>query len=115
MSKSNNGRFRTLGTIEAKIINQTVNYLFVDEEKRRQYRVTLVKELKKYSLKEKKKGQPENEGCVRELEGFDIDGFSISDPVQYAMAIRERLHTKYLKQNTGREMEALISEIQKLF
>lgn len=75
-----------------------------------EYREQFVKELKRYSFKPRKAGEPKNEGCREELE--EIDTINIENPVQYARLVKEELHLLYQKQRARIVMRSLLDALQ---
>jgi len=76
------------------------------EEKKKDYKVRLVKELKNYSFEPRKKGTPKNSGCVRELEGIvDVD---IEEPEELAKLVKEGIHLMYQKFTAKRVFDSLL-------
>ena len=67
----------------AVLVNDYLNK--IAKEKRLDYWKRFIKELKKYSFKPRKKGEPCNEGCVYELS--DLTSMDIS-PKQLAKLVK---------------------------
>jgi len=63
------GRARKFGRFEATFLR----YIFqtIPEDRRDDYRARFLNEYAQYSDMPKKEDEPENEGCVRELNGLD--------------------------------------------
>ncbi|MFH1711479.1 MAG: hypothetical protein ABH840_04165 [Nanoarchaeota archaeon] len=71
-----------------------LNYI----SEREDYKERFLKEFRKYSDKQRKRGEPRNSGCVFELDGLDdFDG----SPESLAKLLKEGIHLMYQKQ-TGR-------------
>lgn len=77
----------------------------IPKAQRDDYRARFLKELSRYSLKPRKKGQPHNEGCVHELS--DIVDVDISNPEHFARLVKEGIHLMYQKQTSARVLDAL--------
>lgn len=94
------GRYSKLGRFDASVINQIID-LLPQEIDKEEYKIVFLKELRNYSDKGRKKGEPENEGCVRELEY--MTRIDITNPKDLARWLKEHQHTKYQKDNVRRE------------
>lgn len=70
----------------------------------------MIRELKKYSLEPRRKGEPRNSGCIYELE--DIVNGEIKNPEHLARLIKEGMHLMYLKPTAARVLNALLENIQ---
>jgi len=93
------------GRLFATWINYTINTF--PEYQREKYRIDLIKELKKYSLVPKRKGESLNQGYVWELE--DIINLDVKNPKELAKFVKEGMHLTYLKQSTSqRILKALL-------
>jgi len=97
------GRYAKLGRFNAEFLMQVIE-LLPPEIDRRDYLKVFLEEFESYSDKGRKRGEPENEGCVRELDG--LEHMNILDPRSFARWLKEHDHTKYQKSNVGREREA---------
>jgi hypothetical protein len=84
-------------------INHTIEEM--PEGKREDYRARFLTELKTYSFRPRKNGQPCNEGCVHELS--DLAEIEISNPEHLAMLVKEGVHLMYQKETSARVFEAL--------
>jgi hypothetical protein len=69
------------------------------------YRAEFLEELSKYSLKQRKNGQPRNEGCVYEL--LDLVKVNMGNPKHLAKLVKEGIHLMYQKQTSARVLSAL--------
>ena len=84
-------------------VNFTIEKL--PEAEREDYRARFLAELDEYSFMPRKKGEPRNAGCVRELEG--IICVHIPDPEHLAKLVKEGFHFHYNKQTSARIWEAV--------
>lgn len=94
-------RYGKLGRLDALVINQILNVLYLDEISMLNYKKVFLDEFNDYSDVGKKKGEPTNEGCVWELK--DLKEIDIRNPRELAKWLKEHQHTKYQKQNVKRE------------
>jgi len=97
--KIKEGRYNKLGRFDAEFFEQFIEILPSDI--RGEYRKLFLEEIEKYSDKGRRKGEPENEGCIRELE--NIEKMDIFNPEIVGKWIKEHQHTKYQKENVKRE------------
>jgi len=104
------GRYRKLGRFDAQFLEQLLRILPLSEGGKRYYREAFLDEFRNYSDKGRKKGEPENEGCVRELE--EIEHFDILNPRVMAKWLKEHQHTKYLKPNVRRERDSFFEQLR---
>jgi len=88
-------------------VNYTIQTL--PEEKRESYQNRLIKELRKYSLKPRKKGEPRNSGCAFELE--NIDKCNIKNPEDLARLLKEGIHLMYQKQTAEKVLKSLLDNL----
>jgi len=79
-----------------------INYTISDKNR-------FVLELKNYSFEPRKKGQPLNHGCVRELEG--IDKIDMENPEDLARLVKEGIHLMYQKDTASRVITALLENL----
>ena len=101
------GRYQRLGRFDAEYMTQFLDILKkagYSDEYVQEYKKIFLEEFKIYSDKGRKKGEPENEGCIRELE--DIANMDILNPLIMAKWLKEHQHTKYQKENVRRERTA---------
>jgi len=105
------GRYEKLGRFDAEFISQVLNILPLSLTEKEEYRIRFLKEFGDYSVRGRKKGEPVNEGCVRELE--EIAGFDILNPEITARWLKEHQHTKYQKNNVKRERDSFYKIINK--
>lgn len=77
------------------------------KNKRKRYKSKFIKELKNYSFKTRRKGEPRNEGCVLELEDI-IDTFEVKNPEHLARLVKETLHIFYNKSTAETIMNSLL-------
>lgn len=99
------GRFEKLGRFDACLVNSIIELLpsYIDKKL---YRENFFEEFNNYSDKGRKRGEPENEGCVRELE--NIEEIDIENPVHLAKWLKEHLQTKYQKRNARNERDSFL-------
>jgi hypothetical protein len=89
---------------------QLTNYLLLSlSNKREDYREKFIDELKKYSFAPRKKGNPMNEGCIRELE--DISCLDLNNPEHLAKLLKEGLHLMYQKETSKKVLEILLKNL----
>jgi len=69
------------------------------------YRTAFLEELKKYSYKPRKKGEPRNEGCISELDR--VSELKIQNPVHLAKLVKEGLHLMYHKKTSANTHSSL--------
>lgn len=95
-----------------KHYGQFLNYIIqtIPQNQRESYRVKLISELEKYSFEPRKQGNPENSGCVRELE--ELANLTPQNPEHTAKLVREMAHLMYQKQTTKRIFEELIGQLK---
>ena len=97
-------RAKKYGRNLATWINYTINT--IPELQRGNYRKRFIWELRKYSFEHRKKGEPINDGCVRELEGIEeIDPIC---PKELAKLVKESIHLMYQKQTAAKVMTSLL-------
>ncbi len=82
----------------------------IPEERRRDYRKRFLSELKTYSFKPRRNGEPRNEGCVFELEG--IGELDISNPEHLAKLVKEGLHLMYQKNTSRHAFDGLLDALE---
>jgi hypothetical protein len=84
-----------------------IDYTFmtIPERCRAEYRRRFLKELNAYSLKPRKSGNPQNEGCVKELS--DLTEVEIGKPEQFARLVKEGIHLMYQKRTSARVLDSL--------
>lgn len=71
------------------------------------YRSKFLEELKKYSLRPRKKGEPKHEGCVLELEC--LGELNIEQPEHLAKLVKEGIHLMYQKQTSAKTLSSLLN------
>jgi hypothetical protein len=98
------GRYAKLGISDAEIVKGIIDLLPLSDSERIEYKIQFLGEFNNYSDKKRKVGEPENEGCIRELE--NIAKIDIHNPKHLAKWLKEHQHTKYQKNNVGRERKS---------
>ena len=78
---------------------------FLAKALKNKYRARFLDELKTYSLKSRKNGQPRNEGCVHELS--DLVDINLNNPEEFARLVKEGIHLMYQKQTSAKVLAAL--------
>lgn len=101
-------RFGKHGRFLATWIDYTINTLL--EDRRAEYKTRFLEELKTYSFEKRKKGEPENSGIVRELDG--IDELDVTNPIHLARFVKEGYHLNYQKDSTRRKHESVLKELE---
>jgi len=81
----------------------------ISESQREEYRARVLAELKRFSFKSRKKGEPRNEGCVLELER--IVEFDIKNPEHLAKIAKEGIHFFYSKPTQRRVLNYLYENL----
>ena len=81
----------------------------IDPENK-EYKKRFLLELRNYSDVPRKRGEPRNEGCVRELEGIEFDA---TNPEHAAKLLKEGLHLMYQKQTSKRVLDCLIENLNR--
>ncbi len=102
--ESRGGKF---GRNYAALVRYVIDDRPVGERDR--YRASFLEELETYSFEPRKKGLPENSGCVWELN--EIDEINLSNPVEFAKLVKEQLHLMYQKKTTKRVFDSLIRHL----
>ncbi len=102
MAKREEGRGVKYGRFLAAWVNHTIST--IPEAERDEYRAKFLEELETYSFEPKKRGSPENSGCVREIR--DIDELDIGDPVCFAKTVKESIHIMYQKGTSSRVLKS---------
>lgn len=98
-------RQRNYGSCLGIWVNYTIQTL--PKNKRKEYKLRFINELKNYSFKTRQQGEPRNEGCVLELEDI-VDTFDVKNPEHLARAIKETLHLFYNKSTAKTIMNSLL-------
>jgi hypothetical protein len=73
------------------------------------YQSKFITELKRYSIKPKKKEEPRNEGCTLELEG--IYKLDIKNPKHLAKLVKEGIHLMYQKRTSAKTLSSLLENL----
>jgi len=89
-------------------IDATIN-TFPDSE-RQDYRTKLIQEIESYSFKPKRKDEPPNSGCVRELE--EIVNCNIQNPEHLGKLVKEGIHLMYQKGTSARVFSSLLDYLK---
>lgn len=104
MIESRAGKY---GRFLSEWIGYTINR--IPEEQRKAYKTSFLREFRKYSFEGKRRKEPPNKGCTRELQ--KLTNPDISDPVQLARLVKEGLNLMYQKQTARRVYDAMIAEL----
>ena len=100
----------TRGARYGRALARFIHYSIENSDLPIGYEERLVKEIRKYSLESRKKGEPSNSGCVRELEG--IQELDFENPEHLAGLVKEGIHLMYQKQTAKRVLESLVSNLE---
>ncbi|MDD5133748.1 MAG: hypothetical protein PHD81_00020 [Candidatus Nanoarchaeia archaeon] len=82
------------------------------KNQRENYKTKFLKEVKNYSFKSRKKGQPKNEGCVKELD--DLENIDVKTPEDLAKLVKEGFHLMYQKGTSERVFKAMLKYLEDL-
>lgn len=104
------GRAQKYGESLALFLNYFIDT--IPQSKRQDYRILFLDELAKYSFEARRKGDPINQGCVRELD--DIENFDVKNPEHLAKLIKESIHLMYQKGTSKRVMSSLSDKLKEL-
>jgi len=77
---------------------------------RRGYLVRFLREYMEYSDMPRKRGEPRNAGCVRELDG--IDELDVLNPEHFARWFKEGQHLDYQKNTSGNERRGFFGALK---
>jgi hypothetical protein len=102
------GRSAKYGRCLSSWINFTIDSL--PAEARKDYRVMLLEDLRKYPLTPRKRGSPSNEGDVHELSS--LESVNIENPEHLAKLIREGIHLMYQKGTASNVLNALLKKLE---
>ncbi len=101
------GRGAKYGRFLAGWVRHTINT--IPEPRREEYKERFIAELKKYSFEPRKKGEPMNSGCVRELDMYD--DLDVEDPECLARTLKEGRHLNYQKGTSLRIVRSLLEHL----